>query len=487
MKKISLYISNFLSICIYFLIAYLPFHGVLSALAVDKFNFPSYILLFKELVFALILVLSVILYLFKFTKSHFKLSLIPLLFLVLVFFGLISSFFGLSGKLNLNEIVLGFRVELFWLSFIAFSGIILKDSDLKISIIKIVWIVSFVFLTIISFFSLSLGIENFQKLLGSSGGFGVKSEVLLQTPLCHVISEEGGCRLTAGFSTPNNLAGYLIISCLFFVYCFFSSNMYLDKVKYFVLIFLALLQMYFTYSRFVLISFFAILLVIGFNYLYNLLLKSRLKFEKVYKLVFCLILLIPVLIFPLFENLVFTDSLNFLPKAITRAGSSQGHWKQTNIAYDMIKNKNTDLMFVGYGLGQSGPIGKIQYQGDASKLINDNLNLVSKYNTPWYELAVPENWYLQLVLNGGFIYFIIYLFILLFPIKNFIKFKEKLIDSNNLNPRYFLFLAILGIFIANLYLHIWENFTVSYYFGMVYLLLELTNLGRNVINESKYE
>ena len=509
---------------VYFLILILPFNhlltqvltGLIKSSKVSTISqatqFIQLITLYKELLFIILIFLmisQVIHSLIKKNTHSFQLKnilksksiLIPLISLVsLLFFGILST---LQANLSLKLWMLGFRVELLWVIMLGVGLIWLRINEPRINIKKILEYtrISYVGILVIAIISNLFGIERFYGFLGFKSGWE-SNGLVLESPICHGYGVEGGCRLTAGFSTPNNLAGYLLlvlpVLVIIFVQQFQNSgltqnlktNLTLILKNQWQNIFLivsCVVCIYFTYSRFALLALVLGSLWILKSWLINLnrLYKVSNSIKTIQKQWFRIsnfnnvfnwgILLSPILFLIIFLQLVSNSSLiNNLPTAISRIGSSNGHYKLTSLSLEVIQNQFSNLIFSGYGLSQTGSIAKPQYQEVLNtRFVLENGELAIKYQLPKYEISIPENWYLQMWLNGGLIYLLAFLSLLAFGLYPLFQGTNSTTATTNLFQDYKWWLA-LGVFmicIGNLFLHIWENPVITFYFTIWILLI----------------
>jgi hypothetical protein len=233
----------------------------------------------------------------------------------------------------------------------------------------------------------------------------------------------------------------------------------------------ALILIYFTYSRYTLIA----LSVIGGVYLGFYLYAKTDNFKWFFKFIFGGILFSPVLLLVIlmtFFNAQFIQNLSG-PVSIIKPSSTTQHYRQKNIALEII-TKNPKNLLIGYGLGQSGPTAQKSYNLDPNRpIIKENYAIADKYLTIREEVAIPENWYFQLVLNGGIIYFFVYITIVIEPLKGLfgeiINLGKTKIDWTNI----IFGLGFFGVFVGNLFLHVWENQAVSVYFVLMYIYYQV--------------
>lgn len=499
--------GKLINLLIVLLILVLPFQNLIAQLAVQILGWPLWIVLWKEV---LVIILTLALgweivvnlpKIFKSPRNNFSslnrkqfndLKLLTPIGLYLASVGIIS-FSSAINKIALNDYLFGFRNELFWLGLFAVivSWCNLKtNDDLKTSLTNInlnlliqAVKLSFWGVTVIIFLSFIFGVENFYQSLGYRNDWSAVDSVFLSSPSCHTLDTGSSiCRLTAGFASPNHLAAYLLL--VIGLLSFETFNKIKSKKFYigdlFQLI-LAVIFLILTYSRFAYIS-------LG---IWGLILISHLfktwfwktadakdkpfPAKKFLTKANLLALLLPILLMTLIVGLQPEKGLNtIVPEILTKSASSKLHYSQKRAALEIIFSKPKNF-FLGYGLSQSGSNSQPQYQGSRLRpIISENLEIANKYSIQFYNLAIPESWYLQLILNGGIFYFLTYFSLVFYGIKSLISslLKDWLTSLDWINLLFgFSFYSIL---VGNLFLHIWENQTVSIYFSLTYLIYQLS-------------
>jgi hypothetical protein len=450
----------------------LPINNLITQVAINLLHLPAVFLLWKEFMAVLLIVFVYIevSYAFKSNQVEKKIFIPTVLYITAVMSALLSS---VSNQIPLKEIMLGFRVELLWVglfvaTFTWLKSAILSTNDI-VKYIKTPVYIGFGFVFTLVVASVVLTPQTLYTSLGYSNGWESINNTLLESPICHSIDAAGsGCRLSGGFSNPNNFAGYLIFILPLFIIDFIEylgSKSYLKACLFGAILFIILLMLGLSYARFS-----WLILIISLILGITLYLEAKFKsgiINNGLKINYILFLVLPILIIPAFGLVSANISqLNFLPSYILKTESTLDHYKQTFFAGEVVKNRALDLVFGGYGLGQTGPIAKPQYKDVIlSKFATQNSTLSDKYGIRPWEVGVPENWYLQLILNGGILYFFIILYLIYPALKPLVDYKRTNIRS------YLLGLGFYGIFVANLFLHIWESPTISYYFSILYILL----------------
>ncbi len=447
-------------------LAILPIQNILVQIFIVNLGLPLYLAVWKEVLITIIsfLMLSEIL------KKPLRLKNIwPILaFLILCLLSFISFYIN---QVPFRIFALSFRAELFWLGFLA-TGIsyLLSISDFKLNtklFLKGLYagfgIITLLFLTVLLF-----GQTSVLSFFGFQDSWSSFQQTLIYTPICHSVDGGlGGCRLTLGFASPNHLAGYLLLALPVFLVQFSKSSkhMWIRYLSGF-FVFISFYAIFLTYSRF---AWLGVLLGLCFCFFYYLDKKFFKPKIRIFKYLQYMVLIAPFI--GLF-GLVSLDPTIFenpnLPLAIIKPASSLEHYGKTKSSTEIIAN-NPNRWLLGYGPGQSGTIAKPQYGNVLeTPLVKENTGIALKNNLPPYDLPVPENWYIQVFLNGGIFYLIIYLMIVLYPM----IYLVKAINSKAVNWHIvFLGLSLNAILVGNLFLHIWENQVIAIYFVFLSLML----------------
>ena len=217
---------------------------------------------------------------------------------------------------------------------------------------------------------------------------------------------------------------------------------------------------------------------------------------------FILVIILPIFIGVVAINLP-VEILEKLPVEIAKPSSTFWHGMRTGATLELIQ-KNPTKWFLGFGLGASGPAAKLEYYDiKKAKIFEQNEQIAYKYRLVGEDLTIPENWFLQVFLNGGIIYFALYLSILCLAIKSLGEFLVKTKQSNinvsdnlqtpsqdkklifgqssqnncqnNLKITHSILasLAFFGILVGNLFLHIFEAQSIVLYWSLIYLWANL--------------
>lgn len=159
-------------------------------------------------------------------------------------------------------------------------------------------------------------------------------------------------------------------------------------------------------------------------------------FFRLRRIWFFLIIILPIFIGVVAINLP-VEILNKLPVEIAKPSSTFWHGMRTGATIELIQ-KNSSKWFLGFGLGASGPVAKLEYYDiKKAEIFEKNEQIAYKYRLVGEDLTIPENWFLQVFLNGGIMYFVLYLSILTLaiqPLQTFLKANLNLnfkVNSNS--------------------------------------------------------
>ena len=462
-KNLSLhnFKSNFYQFLLLFLAAILPVNNIIINYLTNILGWTPLISIWKEVG----IVLLIILLISNFNKLKMVNWLIIASMSVMVFIAIYSSY--ING-ISLTRFILGFRFEILWIILLTS---IFTSKKLNIKNIDFAILFGFILTAVFQLFTVVFGNEKVYRFFGFINGWGLNSNKIIEgvqtfnTPYCH--STDGGlidCRFTGGFPSANNYAAYLILVIVFFVYKIPSVQSY-TKVGYILASVAALTLLFFTYSRFAYLGLIVILLMYIVSSMKNM--KQWIK-----KSLLTVFLLLPLLLTIGLNEISIIPTLGkLLPQSIVKVGSTTAHINLTSIAVEIIYNNGSDLILSGYGLSETGPAAKAEYQNPfLSRFVIENTKIAEKYGVPEYLMSVPENWYLQLILNGGWVYFIIYFGIVLYAIVDIYK---------PFNHSHVLLYGLIAIIGANLFLHVWESVVVSFYFALIYLVYKHNNQFQN--------
>ena len=443
------------------LFALLPLTHVWGLLVTEVWSAPQLLLAWKEVVIAALIVLQTTLSIRRAPRWPWLVLIVALLLVI------ISTW---KAGIPLKFIVLGARVELLWLVLLvstqqfisANSKFLRRAAPVFRRLIVRSALIGIVGVSFVSAGSLLLGPVEFFSTFGITGGWEASSELVIQSPLCHSVDTVGNsCRLAGGMATPNNFAGYLLLVLPLVLIEGYSSRYKSKKYAWYTLAVLLGIFLYLTYARFAYLAVLCILLLAGLKILYR-----KVTIPK-FNTLFTIAALLPALALGGFLLVGYEQFLELpIPSSITKPGSTIDHYKKTKAGAE-IAAATPGIVYSGYGLAQSGPIAKPQY-GDPQEtiIVQNNLDIASKYEILPWELPVPENWFIQLVLNGGLLYALLYSVLALYPLR-------YLYTKNT--TQFIIALGLYGIVIGNLFLHIWENPVVSSLYSGMLIYLAVTN------------
>jgi hypothetical protein len=466
-------VNNLISVGFKLLLVLLPIQAILGVYLVTQIGFSSWVLFWKELIVSLLM--FIFLYqIFAQTKRIYSLKLLFPIFtaFLLSIFAVLNS----VGRVGFKNIVLGFRFELFWLLFLSVFFVWsqnVKFDKLK-SLIVDFGLIGFVPVNLISWLTIFFKQD---KILGFFGFGSQKSGIFADVPLVHAVDGVGNtmARLSGTFTTPNHFAGYLVLMLpLLYMKYVSTKNSWLKVILILgavdVFIFVGL-----SYARF---AWLGLIMGLVILVLYKFL---RPGLFKKFALVFALIIPIFVGVFAI--NIPEDILKSRFPSFLSKSDSTVFHARRTYAALDIITQKS-GVLWRGYGLGSAGPAAKAEYVNlEELGIYKDNIQIaLSKYLNP-AEITISENWYLQLILNGGVFYAIGYVGFLIYLVKR--SFLDLLFDRISIG-NLLVFLALFSIMIGNLFLHLWENQTIAFYFGFLVVLLNLDNLkdGELIVDNS---
>lgn len=131
---------------------------------------------------------------------------------------------------------------------------------------------------------------------------------------------------------------------------------------------------------------------------------------------FALVIFLPIFVGIVAINLP-SEVLNKLPVEIAKPSSTFWHAMRTGSTLELIQ-ENSSKWALGFGLGASGPAAKLEYYDiKKAEIFAKNELIAYKYRLVGEDLTIPENWFLQVFVNGGIVYFLLYLCVLLAAIK----------------------------------------------------------------------
>jgi hypothetical protein len=242
--------------------------------------------------------------------------------------------------------------------------------------------------------------------------------------------------------SPNSMWFFLILYSFLFLYLQKKKNefyVYLLGIFLFILLFI-------TYSRSALLG---IIWASGILILVNL--KYLFKFHKK-------IILSILIIFLLFSGIAWILLKENIKNIVLRGSSTSGHF----IRMEIWVNRFLEKPF-GWWLAESGPwyrnieSHKIETKGkNNTEIRKEKLEKESYY--------IPESWFIQQLVEWGFIYFMLFISIFSIILKRLYRYKE-------------IFALLVAILIMNVFLHIFEATYLSILlFIIIWLFLNKKNV-----------
>ena len=427
---------------------------------------------------------------------------LPLLIVLLLNILAISSSF-IFNRVGIKIFVIGYYFELFWLDLLAIwltwnslrmshkpqtgslelglipaKALLIKGFDWSV-IIRSVWI-GFVLVAIVSLASIGFGqvkvLSNFGYGLSDTGGL-----VSSNNP-CHKLDYGiDTCRLMGSFGHPLHFVSYLLMVLGVLLSQIVLVKDFRLRAFYAVLVVLNLIFIYLSHTRFAIFGLVLSLLWLVFGWGGSYLNREYLFFGRVIRLMIAkfamLFALVVILITTVFVlnidiNTYFPAVASQLPKSLTKPSSSAWHIRQTSSNLQVIKDSPSKLL-TGFGLGTAGSTARSKYQNLETNPIYQKLIAQGKFYPDMIQnyIIIPDNWLIQTSLNGGLLYTLLYLVLLLWPL-SYIWQLIKLEAWDNLSvARGFLICALLGILVGNLVQQLFESQVTVFFFVVVCGLL----------------
>ncbi len=452
----------------------LPIATLLSQFFLNRLGLPSFTVLWKEILVAFIIGYTLLYILKYFIRSQEKIALkIKKIWPILALFSGIAVV-GISSMVfspPLTNLVFGFRFELFWVVFFAvvvsYNNLNLKNSFLDLDFYRKLKKSIYYGFYLVLFITVLQIVFGQQNILGFFGFGEVGNEFLTKAPLAHVIDGGGindSLRLSGTFSTPNHFAAYLLL-----VGGLFSGEFIRNKRKKdLILIIILTVFIVLSFARF---SWLGVLMSGSFGLI--LVASKRIRFigANAKKVLLLSTLAVPVFIGVVAINLPYENLSQDLPSFLSKPSSTILHRRHTMTTLEVFAREPNRLI-TGFGLGISGPGAKGEYSD-----IYEN-PLVIKYGSdiPYKnflvekDILIPENWFLQVLVNGGFLYLVFYCLVVFIPLWFVLK-STKTGNLQEINYyRLVINLSLVAIIIGNLFLHLWENQTVAFYWTIIWLL-----------------
>jgi hypothetical protein len=396
---------------------------------------------------------------------------------------LLTSIYLVFSSLVVNQVpisifALGYRYEMWWLGFycfmIAFLGLSSKKTLIKLQAIATKAIlIGFGLSSLFVLISIVAGQTQFLQNLGYANS-QINQEIGI--PACHLIDYGfETCRLSGGFATPIHYAGYLLL-VLPVLWNSIQKKIIENWLGY-LAITLNILFIFLSVSRFAMVSLFVILSFVGIKYIC---LKLS-KFNNL-KRIFIFLpklswfsLLLPVLVVLItvvtIDPALFSDKI---PVQILKPSSTSEHRRQTLANIDLIK-EYPNMWLIGAGLGYSGAGAEPNVQ-DLSKnpLVQNYGYIADRWFIVRERIVVAENWFLQVLVNGGFLYLVLYLVLVLYPVITlYLTYYQQspILNLTQLISTNLPWLSFYAIITGNLMLGLFANQTIALYWTIVFITL----------------
>lgn len=493
--------NKWILVCLSILTALLPIQNFLITLLIVRLGLPSWLSFWKECLVMIVMglmLISVIRSIINFLKlkkqssiklnlreifvANCKVCLVSISIVPLNLIILINSL--LLNQITLYQFVVGYRFELFWLVFLAVSFIwfrICVSKELATNLLHNLTkflMVGFAIVLILASWTLLHysfnGNNDFLEWFGYSPSSLVLDSNLAVSPVCHVVDFGiDKCRLAVPFGSANHLAAYLILMLSFFGFqlsnCWQSfGNSWKNQLVYnaqnpmtrsvLVIVCILIFLIIQTYSRFALIG----LILVLFSIVLLQLQKKYLFFNRYYSWIQSLFVFLVLGVSILITSFDPQLYIGFLPDSIAKPSSSLEHYRLAQVNLDIIKS-DPKILVSGLGLGSSGPASNYTKQ---STLQQKYEYLSYKWFVKENRIKIPENWYIQILLNGGLLYLILYLILVSIPIW---QLKKSILAKEN---AVVFLMGFAAIIIGNLFLHLWENQTIAFYWTVLWIIFE---------------
>ncbi|MBS9775192.1 O-antigen ligase family protein [Candidatus Gracilibacteria bacterium] len=395
--------KNIFTIVTMVLLAIMPVYVISSLFLTNIIGIPGAGFFLKE--FLLVVLFGSLVWEYWKAKKLPKFDKLDYLIFAFIGYGIIIT---LVNGLGLKSIIYGGRYDFMFLIVMLIykhSGTFLQAT--KEELIKVFLISGGIslFLAILFKFTMkeeflvNFGFVNYQGNWTFEGG----------VPNYHGLEGTGMRRFQGVFDGPNQMAYFLILFSGLFLYLQKNKN------QYYVWLFggLMLLFLFLTYSR---SAFLGTATAIG------LLILSQAKYLFVHYKKYFIIIITCLFLVCSTSMYLFRDTLNNI---IFRHGSTKGHIDRMIVGVERFTQKP-----LGAGLAESGPAYRAIYPEKQTK--DDEY------------FYIPESWYIQLLTEGGVIYFS--LFFAIIGILLWELYKESKV----------VFASFVAILVMNIFLHIFE-------------------------------
>ena len=288
--------------------------------------------------------------------------------------------------------------------------------------------------------------------------------------VCHTIDYNvDGCRLSGTMSHPIHYAAYLLLVLPVLIIGFINAKNKFSKVAFLLMTILNMFLIFQTYSRYALLSL-PLLLALALIYIFRNKLFGFKSFFAKFLVLVCLVL--PIFVSLIFVNIRSENLPSFLPKSITKPSSTIWHYYHFFAGVKTLEALGSKSI-IGVGMGQSGSAARSKYQDlQKNTLYTQYGKIAYDWNLTEESFLLVENWYMQAILNNGWIYGVIYILLTMIPIAGFWKFLVGKNSSKYILEMIF-GLGFFAVIIGNQLEHLWENQTVVIFWVLIYFYAKI--------------
>ncbi len=481
---------------IYVLVVVLAINNLIIQVFTKNLGGNSLVALYKDILLIPILIyflIDIFRLGFKyFSYNNSKIQLVkvffPLIVLIILHILIFLASFVFNQVSSFGALIFGYYFELWWVVLLAlylnwYNLNKLLNKEFKqpefFQGLTSSFAFGFILVALVMIPSLIFGQENVLPFFGY-GKEVAESSFVSTTPICHRIDHDIlTCRASGTFTHPIHFAAYLLFILPVFVISAVKSQ---GKLRwlYICLVFLNIVFNLFTVSRFSLLGLIVLASSFGVIWIFN---KTKLKSLKqkniLAKLAIAVFILVQLFIGLVFINLDPQETSKYLPAFITKPHSTTWHYRHFRSSVDFVL-ADLNKISTGYGLGTSGSATRDKYQDVEQNYIYLNYaEQAGRWLIPLRQSLLPDNWVLQVLLNGGIIYTLFYFILVFYPLQSLWLFFK----SGDVFDRISFFNLLFGstflsIFVGNLFLHLWENQTIAVYWTMVWAYRNSISLAR---------
>ena len=484
--KLTTITNKLIAYSLFTLTALLPIHNLIVQVATKRLGLPSAIAGWKDVFVGLLILLffgQIIAYTTKIIKqSGFKTIRLELAFLAglvsINIWAFVTTF--LFNKLSLQGFVFGYYFEIWWLNLSVLLPVwywlrlkinstqTKQENQFLLKGLIISLTTGFALTSLVTIPSLIFGQEQVLSIFGY--GDKVEGSLIGSSNICHTIDYGiATCRSSGTFAHPVHFTAYL----LFVLPLFSSLTLYFwDKIKlrygFLTLAILSLVFNLFTFSRYAWLGLFCFFAFLALIFITKKLPKTLKLAQKT--LAF---LMLAVLIGGIGSLSVDPEWLaTKLPRGIVKPSSTAWHYRHIMVGLDILKESGAKSL-TGFGIGASGSAAREKYQDlDENALAVDYEHVAYRWLFVKETYLLMDNWFLQVAVNGGLIYALIYAILSLIPLV-FLKYIFKSWDNKKTVIGIMAGLAFFSVLIGNLLQQIWENQTVAHYWVLAFLIFSL--------------